>query len=164
MKTLNVRQQFLNVGYCCSFCTQVPKQMWNGCSHPGRWRNSYRHWQSHPWLLMKREAILIFHVVLLPAPPSHLNFPQLLSSMKWWWGGEEQVFWKNLGQCWWVLIASLLHAHASKFPTAASGVHSQHSPYASRSMESTVLITMPEATAGQNCSANILPKSTDMSL
>lgn len=84
MKTFNFGHGFLIVGRCCALCTQVPKLMVNGCSHQGRGRSSYRHWQSHPWLLMERGAIPIFHLVSLPAPPSHLTFPQLLSSMKWW--------------------------------------------------------------------------------
>lgn len=88
-KDPNVGCQFVCVDYCCAFCTQMPKQMANGCSHPGRGRSSYRHWQSCLWLPIKRGTIPVFHVISLPAHPAHFAFPQLLTSMKWWWGSVE---------------------------------------------------------------------------
>lgn len=116
--TVFIYHWFPSVGYSWAFCTQVPKLLVNGCSHPDRRRNTYKYWQLCPECKWKEDQThfscsfttsntpSILHSCISKfgeneAPPGH--------DTKEWWRGEGKAFCK----CCWGLTASLLHTHSA---------------------------------------------------
>lgn len=171
---------FPSVGYSWAFCTQVPKELVNGCSHPDRRRNTYQHGQLCPECKWKKDQTH-FSCSFITNDTPHLTFLHLQTWVKW---GSPRAQYEGMVERWEKSILQVLlgpHCFSAsytwcrqtapctldkapqQFPTAASGGHSHKDSYTPMLIEDTMLVMMAKAMSGLNHPAKQPTKSADIS-
>lgn len=87
---------FPSVGYSWAFCTQVPKELVNGCSHPDRRRNTYQYGQLCPECKWKKDQTP-FSCSFITNDTPHLTFLHLQTWVKW---GSPRAQYERMVERW----------------------------------------------------------------